>query len=95
MADLVGQDAGQFRLIVQISEQAPVDVDKTTGGCESVDVGAIEYRESEWELGPVAVGHQALADAIDVILQFLIIVSSTFGHHFLVHLPANGNFFFL
>ena len=88
MGDFMCEDAGQFGLAVQVGEQAAVDVDKAPGCGEGVDPGRIQHREGEFEIGLIAVRHQALPDLLDIGLQLGVVVVLALGHKFVVHFPA-------
>ena len=91
VADLMGQDPRQLGLVVQVGQQAPVDVDEAPGGGEGVDVGAVDHGEGEGQLRPVAVLDQLLAHAVHIGLQLGVVVTAPLFHDLLVHLLADGD----
>ena len=53
MPDLVGEDAGQLRLIIKVGEQAAVDVDKSAGHRKGIDIGRVEQGEGKGRAGDI------------------------------------------
>ena len=57
--------SSQFRLIIGSENQSGIDVEKSAGKRECIDVVRVNHLNGEWNLG-IRVAHQILADAVDV-----------------------------
>ena len=95
MAYLVAQHPREFSFVVQVRQQATADIHIAARGGEGVDHLGVEHGERELHVGLVAVGHELLADPVDVGLQLRVIINLPRVHQFLVLLGADGDFFAL
>ena len=69
MTDLVTDHPREFRLRIEIGQDAARDVDIAAGQGERVDVRAVDHSEMPLQARPVALLRQRLADRIDIGLQ--------------------------
>ncbi len=69
---LVGHDAGQFVLVSRRQNQAALDGNEAAGHCERVDDGVLQDEIIEVMLSFLGVARQAVADFLDVILDFRV-----------------------
>ena len=73
VADLVPEHRGELRLRVEVREDAARDVHVASRQRERVDLFAVEHRERELHVWPVADGDDALAEVAHVGLQRLVL----------------------
>ncbi len=91
MGDFVRDDAGQFVFPLGGQQQAGVDADKIVRQGEGVDGGAANRKKVERRAVLVGVGHDALADGIEVGGQLHVIQNhvalAQLAHHLQPHAP--------
>ena len=66
MAYFMCQYCGQLRFIVQIGQQAAVNIDIPPWSGKGVNVRAVDNSKGKGTVGVVTAGDQTLADAIDI-----------------------------
>ena len=80
----VTQYSSQLRLGIQISEQATMDIDVAPRQGEGVDVRAVHQGENVVELIAMAAACYPLADALNISLQFGVLIARVLLEDFLV-----------
>ena len=76
VGDLVAEHRREFGLVVEVAQQAAMDVDEAAAGRERVDRVVVEHEELELGVRPVAVARDAGADLVDVVLHRLVFVET-------------------
>jgi len=69
VGDFVGHDAGKFGFVFGGQYEAGMHTDIAAGPGESVDGGIIHHKKAERVAGGVAVGHQPVAELLDVVVD--------------------------
>ena len=76
VADLVGDHAGELRLVIGERHQAARDMDVTAGQSEGVDCGAVEDDEGEGRLGLLRSLLKEPAETRNIALECRVIVKA-------------------
>ena len=90
MPDLVCNDASKLCLAIEVSKQASVDVDETTGQGKRIDVRRVQQGEGELLIGHAGVGDQSRTYFVNVGLQFGIVVDADIFNQLLVLFSSIG-----
>ena len=90
MPDLVRNDASKLCLAIEVSKQASVDVDETTGQGKRIDVRRVQQGKGELLIGHAGVGDQSRTDFVNVGLQFGIVVDADIFNQLLVLFSSIG-----
>ena len=88
VANLMAEHAGQFRLVVEVRQQAARDVDVAAGQRESVHRRDVDHREAPGQVGAFRGLRQAHADTLHVLLQPAVRVEAHLGPDLRVRLLA-------
>ena len=81
MADLMGQYAGQFCLVIHLRQQTTGHIDIAPRGCKGVRLKLVNYGKAEGIRGRSQRRHQSRSHALQVGIQFRIGVKANLISH--------------
>ena len=89
VADFVADDGRQLIVTGHVIQKALVHIDKASGTGQCVYILGVQYLERVLQVLPAAVLDQVLADAVDPVLDLVVLVQAILGFqlfgHFLAH----------
>ena len=81
MADLVPQHPGHFRLVVEIGQDAPGEVNKAPGNGKSVDHRGVQHPELVIQLRAVRNGRHLFSLSSDKLADFRVVIETVSSDH--------------